>query len=190
MNKKYVDFLKEPMSDGRLKSISALLVVVASIFINAYFQITSYSALVRWFLNVSGEENVEQCLTDILRQDDTSVGLRIAFGLLMTVFVMLLLFLAAYWEEQDKNICHLFERASSAMFVPVLFIFAAALLMNVSLTAGLIFGVAAAIECMAVVVNSGKKAKCNSYIMIAVATAFFMMTVVLLTRNHFITMFA
>lgn len=49
------------------------------------------------------------------------------------------------------------------MFVPVLFILAAALLMNVSLTAGLIFGVAAAIECMAVVVNSGKKAKRNAY---------------------------
>lgn len=188
MNKKFTDFLKEPLSGGRLKLIPSLLVLIASIFVNAYFQVTSFSAQVQWFLKTSGEANVQQRLAEILSQSDTPVGIRIAFGLLMTAFVMVFLLLAAYWEEKDKNIGHLFERACSSMLVPVLLTLAAALLMNVSLVVGVIFGIAAAINCMAIIVSAGKKAKCNGYILIAIATAFFLITVVLLTRNHLVTM--
>lgn len=99
MNKKFTDFLKEPLSDGRLKLIPSLLVLIASIFINAYFQVTSFSALVQWFLKTSGEANVQQRLAEILSRSDTPVGIRIAFGLLMTAFVMVFLLLAAYWED-------------------------------------------------------------------------------------------
>lgn len=188
MNKKITDFLKEPLSDGRLKLIPSLLVLIASIFVNAYFQVTSFSALVQWFLKTSGEANMQQRLAEILSRSDTPIGIRIAFGLLMTAFVMVFLLLAAYWEEKDKNIGHLFERACSSMFVPVLLMLAAALLMNVSLVAGVIFGIAAAVNCMTVIVSAGKKAKCNGYILIGIATAFFLITVVLLTRNHIVTM--
>lgn len=188
MNKKFTDFLKEPLSDGRLKLIPSLLVLIASIFINAYFQVTSFSALVQWFLKTSGEANVQQRLAEILSRSDTPVGIRIAFGLLMTAFVMVFLLLAAYWEEKDKNIGHLFERACSSMSVPVLLMLTATLLMNVSLITGAFFGIAAAVNCMAVIVSAGKKANINEYLLIVTATAFFLITVVLLTRNHFITM--
>lgn len=157
MNKKFTDFLKEPLSCGRLKLFPSLLVFVVSIFVNAYFQVTSFSALVQWFLKTSGEANVQQRLTEILSQSDISVGIRIAFGLLMTAFVMVFLLLAAYWEEKDKNIGHLFERACSTMFVPVLLMLAAALLMNISLIAGILLGIAAAVNCMAVIVDAGKR---------------------------------
>lgn len=187
MNKKFTDFLKEPLSDGRLKLIPSLLVLIASIFVNAYFQVTSFSALVQWFLKTSGEANVQQRLAEILSRSDTPIGIRIAFGLLMTAFVIVFLLLAAYWEEKDKNIGHLFERACSSMLVPLLLTLVAAMLMNVSLIAGVLLGVAAAVNCMAVIVSAGKKAKRNGYILIAIATAFFLITVVLLTRNHFIT---
>lgn len=49
-------------------------------------------------------------------------------------------------------------------------------------------GIAAAINCMAVIVSAGKKANVNEYLLIATATAFFLVIVVLLTRNHLITM--
>lgn len=188
MNRKIADFLKEPLSGGRLKLFPSFLVFGCSIFVNAYFQMTSFSALVQWFLKTSREANAQQRLAEILGRSDTSIEIRIAFGLLMTAFVMVFLLLAAYWEEEDKNIGHLFERACSSMFVPVLLMLAAALLMNVSLIAGVIFGIAAAVGCVIVIVSSGKKANCNGYVLIATATAFLMITVVLLTRNHIVTM--
>lgn len=188
MNKKPTDFLKEPLCCGRLKLLPSLLVFVVSIFVNAYFQVTSFSALVQWFLETSGEANVQQRLAEILSQSDTPVGIRIAFGLLMTAFVMAFLLLAAYWEEKDKNIMHLFERACSMMLVPVLLMLAAALLMKVSLAAGIFLGIAAAVDCMAVIVNAGKKDKLNGYVLFAIATAFFLITAVMLTRNHLVTM--
>lgn len=188
MNKKPTDFLKEPLCCGRLKLLPSLLVFVFSIFVNAYFQVTSFSALVQWFLETSGEANVQQRLAEILSQSDTPVGIRIAFGLLMTAFVMAFLLLAAYWEEKDKNIMHLFERACSMMLVPVLLMLAAALLMKVSLAAGIFLGIAAAVNCMAVIVNAGKKDKLNGYVLFAIATAFFLITAVMLTRNHLVTM--
>lgn len=188
MSKKVTDFLKEPLSGGRLKLLPSLFILTASIFVSAYFQVTSFSALVQWLLKISGEANVQQRLAEILSRSEISIGVRIAFGLLMTAFVMVFLLLAAYWEEKDKNIGHLFERACSSMLVPVLLMLAAALLMNVSLIAGVLFGIAAAVNCMAVIVSAGKKAKYNGYILIAIATAFFLITVVLLTRNHLVTM--
>lgn len=148
MERKLTDFLKEPLSSSKLKLVPSLFVLTASIFVNAYFQVTSFSALVQWFLKTSGEANVQQRLAEILSQSDISVGVRIAFGLLMTAFVMVFLLLAAYLEEKDKNIGHLFERACSTMLMPVLLMLAAVLLMNVSLVVGVIFGIAAAVNCM------------------------------------------
>lgn len=188
MNRKITDFLKAPLSDGKLKLFPSLLVFCCSIFVNAYFQVTSFSALVRWFLKITGTENVPESLAEILARIDTPIGMRIAFGLLMTVFVMVFLLIAAYWEEGRKHFGHLFERACSTMLAPMLLLLIAALLMNVSFALGVLFGIAAAIGCVAVIVNSGKKANCNGYILITTATAFFMITVVLLTRNHIVTM--
>lgn len=188
MNKKFTDFLKEPLSSGRLKLIPSLLVLIASIFVNAYFQVTSFSALVRWFLKTSGEVNVQQRVTEIIGQSNISIGVRIAFGLLMTAFVMVFLLLAAYWEEKDRNISHLFEKACSSMLVPMLLMLAAALLMNISLVAGVILGSAAAVLCVSTLVSSGKKAELSGYVLMAVATVFLLLTAVMLTRNHFVTM--
>lgn len=188
MNKKFTDFLKEPLSSGRLKLIPSMLVLIASIFVNAYFQVTSFSALVQWFLKTSGEVNVQQRVTEIIGQSNISIGVRIAFGLLMTMFVMVFLLLAAYWEEKDRNIRHLFEKACSSMLVPVLLMLAAALLMNISLVAGVILGIAAAVLCVSTLVSSGKKAELSGYVLMAVATVFLLLTAVMLTRNHFVTM--
>ncbi|MGN0619714.1 MAG: hypothetical protein ACI4J7_11905, partial [Ruminiclostridium sp.] len=188
MNNKITVFLKEPLSRGRLKLIPSLFVLIASIFVNGYFQITSFSALVKWFLKISGEENVQQRLAEILSLSDTSVGVRMAFGLLMTAFVMAFLLFAAYLEEKDKKISHLFGRACATLLVPVLLVMAAALLMNVSLLPGVFLGIAAAANCIVVIVSAGRKAKYNGYILIAIATAFLLITVVLLTRNHLVTM--
>lgn len=188
MKRKHTNFLKEPLSGDRFNLISAVLVFVASIFVNAYFQVTSFSGIVLWFLKVSGQADAQQRLAEILSQSSTTVEIKIAFGLLMTVFVMVFLLLSAYMEGKEKNIKYLFERACSTMLVPVLLMLVAALLMNVSLAAGVVFGIAAAADCMAVIVSAGKKAKMNGYIIITIVTAFFLITVVLLTRNHLITM--
>lgn len=186
MNRKLIDFLKEPLYGGRLKLVPAFIIFVASVFVNAYFQTTFFSALVLWLLEVSGVTDVQQRLTEILSLSSTNIGVRIAFGLLMTVFVMLFLLLAAFWEEKEKNIEHLFERACSTMLVPVLLMLIAALMMNVSLVAGIFLGIAAAADCVTVIVSAGKKTKMNGYILIAIVTFFFLITVVLLTRNHFV----
>lgn len=168
--------------------IPALLVFVASIFVNAYFQVTSFSALVLWLLESFGATDAQQQLTEMLSRSTTTVGVKIAFGLFMTVFLMIFLLPAAYMEEKEKNTKHLFERACSTMLVPVLLMLVAALLMNVSLIAGGIFGIVAVADCVAVIISAGKKATLNGHIIIAIVTAFFLITAVLLTRNHIITM--
>ena len=139
MERKLTDFLKEPLSGGRLKLIPSLLIFIVSVFVNAYFQVTSFSALVSWILETSKTADAAQLLEDILARSDTAIGVRIAFGLLMTVFAMVFLLIAAYWEEKEKNTVHLFERACTTMLVPELLMFIAALLMNVSLVAGVVF---------------------------------------------------
>lgn len=176
------------MANGRLKLLPSLLVFVVSIFVNAYFQITSFFAFVQWFLKTSSESNVHQQLAEILSRSDIPVGIRIAFGLLMTVFVMFFLLLAAYWNEKDKNIMHLFEQACSTMLIPMFLMSIAALLMNFSIVIGIVFGISASVSCMTVIIVSGKKANLNEPVLITIATAFFLITVVLLTRNHFVTM--
>ena len=37
MERKLTDFLKEPLSGGRLKLIPSLLIFIVSVFVNAYF---------------------------------------------------------------------------------------------------------------------------------------------------------
>ena len=187
MERKLTDFLKEPLSGGRLKLIPSLLIFIVSVFVNAYFQVTSFSTLVSWILETSKTADAAQLLEDILARSDTAIGVRIAFGLLMTVFAMAFLLIAAYWEEK-KNAVHLFERACATMLVPELLMFVAALLMNVSLVAGVVLGIAAATSCVAIIMCCGKKSNINGYLLIALSSAFFMITVVMLTRNHLVTM--
>lgn len=103
---------------------------------------TSFSALVRWFLKISGTEKVSEQLAEILTRTDVPIGMRIAFGLLMSAFVMVFLLIAAHWEEGRKHFGHLFERACSTMLVPMLLLLIAALLMNVSFTLGVLLGIA------------------------------------------------
>lgn len=188
MERKLTAFLKLPLSDGRLKFTSALAVFFASVFVNAYFQVTSFSALAVWYLRAFGEKEFQQQLNQILIGSERTIGVRVAFGLLMTIFVMIFLLLAAYWQEKEKGIKRLFERACSALLVPVLLMLIAALLMNVSLAAGIFFSISAAADCMAVIISAGKRANVNEYLLITISTAFFMITVVLLTRNHFMTL--
>lgn len=187
MERKLTDFLKEPLSGGRLKLIPSLLIFIVSVFVNAYFQVTSFSTLVSWILETSKTADAAQLLEDILARSDTAIGVRIAFGLLMTVFAMAFLLIAAYWEEKE-NAVHLFERACATMLVPELLMFVAALLMNVSLVAGVVLGIAAATSCVAIIMCCGKKSNINGYLLIALSSAFFMITVVMLTRNHLVTM--
>ena len=181
MERKLTDFLKEPLSGGRLKLIPSLLIFIVSVFVNAYFQVTSFSTLVSWILETSKTADAAQLLEDILARSDTAIGVRIAFGLLMTVFAMAFLLIAAYWEEKEKNAVHLFERACATMLVPEL-------LMFVSLVAGVVLGIAAATSCVAIIMCCGKKSNINGYLLIALSSAFFMITVVMLTRNHLVTM--
>ena len=188
MERKLTDFLNEPLSGGRLKLIPSLLIFIVSVFVNAYFQVTSFSTLVSWILETSKTADAAQLLEDILARSDTAIGVRIAFGLLMTVFAMAFLLIAAYWEEKEKNAVHLFERACATMLVPELLMFVAALLMNVSLVAGVVLGIAAATSCVAIIMCCGKKSNINGYLLIALSSAFFMITVVMLTRNHLVTM--
>lgn len=105
MERKLTDFLKEPLSGGRLKLIPSLLIFIVSVFVNAYFQVTSFSTLVSWILETSKTADAAQLLEDILARSDTAIGVRIAFGLLMTVFAMAFLLIAAYWEEKEKKRC-------------------------------------------------------------------------------------
>ncbi len=188
MQRKVLDYLKNPLCNSKISLPTSIVVFVVSIFVNAYFQITSYSALAKWLIETSGSSDVETRLAELIRGAATPIGLQIAFGLLMTIFAIAFLFLAAYWEEKDKNILHLFQRACSTMIVPLSFMLVGSLLMNTTLFAGVLCGVLAAASCMTTIINSGKKANVNGYILIAVTTALFMIAVVMLTRNHLITM--
>ena len=75
------------------------------------------------------------------------------------------------------------------MLVPVLLMLTSALLMNLSFAVGIVFAIFAVADCAAVIVKAGQKAKLNGYFIIAMTAAFILITLVLCTRNHFITMF-
>lgn len=79
MKRKFTDYLKALLFDGRLNLLSSILVFCCSIFVNAYFQVTSFSALTQWFLKISGAENVPERLAEIFARTATPVGMRNAF---------------------------------------------------------------------------------------------------------------
>ncbi len=191
--KKLTDFLKEPLSDGRLHPIPSIAVLIGSIFVNAYFLRTSFSGIASWFLKISNgalKAEAQQKIAEAVSLSDGAMISKIAFGLLMTVFVMIFLLPAAYLdsEGQEKKPKFLLERACSTLLAPMLFLLVSALLMKLSFTAGIVFAILAVADCAAVIVKACRKAKLNGYFIIAMTAAFILITLVLCTRNHFITM--
>ena len=192
--KKLTDFLKDPLSDGRLRPIPSIAVLIGSVFVNAYFLWTSFSEIASWFLKISNgalTAEAQQKIAEAVSLSNGAMISKLAFGLLMAVFTMIFLLPAAYLdsEGQEKKPKFLLERACSTLLTPMLFLLVSALLMNLSFTAGIVFAILAVADCAAVIVKAGQKAKLNGYFIIAMTAAFILITLVLCTRNHFITMF-
>lgn len=192
--KKYIDFLKKPLSDGNMNLVSCITVFIGSIFVNAYFLRTSFSSIVDWFMSISKDAvtpEAQQSILDIVNTSNGAVASKIAFGLLMTVFIMIFLLPSAYLESgrKEKNFVKLYKRACSTMFVPVIFMLLSALLMNISFVCGLILAITAAAVCVSIIVKAGRKSNVNDYLIIITVALFFLITVALCTRNHFVTMF-
>lgn len=192
--KKLTDFLKEPLSDGRLKPIPSIAVLIGSVFVNAFFLRISFSGIASWFLKISdGAMTIEaqQKIAEAVSLSNGAFVSKLAFGLLLTAFAMIFLLIAAYLDSkgQEKKLKFLLERACSTLLMPMLFLLASALLMNLSFTAGIVFAILAVSDGAAVIVKAGRNAKLNGYIIIATTAAFILITLVLCTRNHFITMF-
>jgi hypothetical protein len=192
--KNLVCFLKDPLSEGRLRPVLSTAFFIASIFVNAYFLMTSFSGLASWFMKTSGNAltmEAQQGISDIVNLTGNAFTSKLGFGLLMTVFAMLFLLAAAYLgsEKQERETWYLFERACSTLLVPMLFMLASALLMNISFIAGVVFATLAVSACAAVIVEAGRKANLNGYLTVVLVTGFILITAVLCTNNHFVTMF-
>lgn len=192
--KNLLSFLKDPLSEGRLSPFSSFVVIIASVFVNAYFLMTSFSGLVSWFVGISGGAltlEAQQGISNVVNLSESAFASKLGFGLLMTVFVMLFLLAAAYIgsEKQERKLERLLERACSTLLVPMLFMLVSALLMNASFVAGVVFATLAVSACVAVIVEAGRKANLNGYLIVALVAGFILITAVLCTNNHFVTMF-
>ena len=191
--KELTDFLIDPLSDGRLKPVPSIAVLIGSVFVNAYFLRTSFSGIASWLLKISNgalTAEAQQKISATVSLSDGTMISKLAFGLLMTVFIMIFLLPAAYLdsEGQEKKPKFLLERACSTLLMPMLFLLVSALLMKLSFTAGIVFAILAVADCAAIIVKACRKAKLNGYFIISMTAAFILITLVLCTRNHFITM--
>lgn len=187
--------IKDPLTEGKLNLIASLAVFISSIFIHAYFINVSLAGLSRWFLNLTEDALTVAAQNSIISMTNVTSDAfisKIPFGLLMTAFVMVFLMLAAFLESDlyGKTIRDVFERACKIMLVPLVFLFVSALLMNVSFLAGIVLAMMAVSISGATLLKAGIHAKVNGYIITLIVTAFLLITVVMLTRNHFVTMFA
>lgn len=182
------EILKNPCTQAHLPLLPSLLIILGSIPVNAYVQITSFSAMTAWLLKMFGDADAEVHLTRILAMNSASPALRMAYGLLMTVFVMLFIVPAACWLEEKPTLTKVIERAAAMMLVPVILVLLAALIFKVSFTAGAITALLAAVCAMALIAEAGRRKKKNLWLIILMMTLFLLLTAMMLLRNHLVTL--
>jgi hypothetical protein len=182
------EILKNPYSEAHLPLLPSILVILCSIAVNAYVQITSFPSMTFWLLRIFGDAEAEAHLTQILALNSASPAVRAAYGLLMTVFVMIFILPAACWYEEKPTLKKVIERAAAMILVPVLLILIAALTFKVSFTAGVVIALLAAVYEMAMIAEAGRRRKKNGYLIILMMTLFLLITTMMLLRNHLVTL--
>lgn len=178
------EIMKNPLAQEKMGPVAAICVLLGSIFVNAYFLKTSFSAMVAWVSQLIGSA--------VPNGDPVTYVSRLPYGLLMTVFVLIFLIPALWMETRGEkhHFADIMERTAYALMVPVVLLLVSALLMNVSLIAGAVFGLFAAVCVAGVMVSAGQTGGLNGWAICAWTTAFFLITVAMCARNHMVTMFS
>lgn len=182
------EILRTPYAQVRLKLLPSIAVLLASVAVNAYVQITSFSAETIWLLETFEDPEAKAHLVRILALNTASPALRAAYGLLMTVFVLIFMLPAAAWYEEKPSPLTVMERAASMLLVPVILTLIAALTFQFSFSAGAVIAMLAVVYCMAMIAEAGRRRKKNGYLVIAMMTLFLLITALMLFRNHLVTM--
>ncbi|MGI6052424.1 MAG: hypothetical protein ACOYA9_08065 [Bilifractor sp.] len=180
--------LKNPYSEAHLPLLPSILVILCSIAVNAYVQITSFSSMTLWLLRIFCDTEAGAHLTQILALNSASPAVRAAYGLLMTAFVMIFILPAACWYEEKPTPAKVIERAAAMILIPVILTLTAALTFKVSFIAGVIIALLACVYCMALIAEAGRKGKKNGYLIIIMMTLFLLITAMMLLRNHLVTL--
>lgn len=180
--------LKNPCTDERLSLPAAIVVLLCAIAVNTFVQITSFSAEVLWILETFGDPEAQAHLAQILALNTASPALRLAYGLLMTVFVSIFILPAAAWYEEKKTPSAVLERAETMLFVPVIITLIATLTFKASFIAGAVIAMFAVVYCMAEIQEAGRRRGKSGYLLIVLETLFLLITALMLFRNHLTTM--
>ena len=178
------EILKNPCSEAHLPLLPSVLVILCSIPVNAWVQVTSFSSMTAWLLRIFGDTEAEAHLTQILALNNASPAVRAAYGLLMTVFVMIFILPAACRYEEKPTLKKVIERAAAMILVPVILVFIAALTFRVSFTAGVSIALLAAVYDTAMIAEAGRRRGGNGYLIVLMMTLFLLITVMMLLRNH------
>lgn len=189
---KIKDELKDPLCSGFFNGAAALLVFLASIPVNAWFQRQSYIGLSGWILQTSGSGLTQEAadkITGIQNGITVSFVSRLPFGLLMTAFVMFFL-IPAVGSGSQGSWKDTWRRSCTILTVPILLLAISSLCMTVSFTAGVVFAVGALSACVASIIIEARKGKWNGWLVITWVTGFLLITAVMLTNNHVVTMFS
>lgn len=183
-------YFKDPLSSEPLGLVSSIGVLVASVFVNAYFLKTSFAAMVSWMLDVARGSLVGQAVQRMSAAGVTYAS-RIPFGLLMTVFVLIFLVPAACLARRGQHLrgSEIVGAVGGAMTVPVVLLLVSGLLMNASFVAGVVLAVFAAACVFATIVTFLRAGNVNGWAICAWGTLFLLITVVMCARNHMVTMF-
>ncbi|MGI6229939.1 MAG: hypothetical protein ACOYJL_03385 [Tractidigestivibacter sp.] len=187
--------LKDPLSNERFGKVGAAITIVLSAVADALFQATSFQALSKWVLQtVLGYSAVdaEAKVAEVVCKQSTPLWMQFLYGLLMTAFAMVFLLVAAKLRGRKLSVegrnAGSFGLACSWLVVPALLMLVAAIVIQASLAAGTILSVAAALCCVFHILESCKVANVNGYVALALATVCFLLTAILLVRNHVVTL--
>lgn len=182
------NLFKNPFHDARLSLLPSILVLLCSVAVNTFVQITSFSAETSWLLQTFRDPEAQAHLAQILALNTTSPALKAAYGLLMTAFVLIFILPAARWYEEKLTVSVVLERAATMLFVPVILTFIATLIFNASFIAGVIIAMFAVVYCMAEIQEAGRRRGKNGHLLIVLEALFLLITALMLLRNHLLTL--
>lgn len=185
------DILQNPLGGRRLGSGASVAAILVSVPVNAWFQKASFVGLVGWLERTAAgslTESTAERLAEAQAGMAFSLASRLPYGLLMTAFVLAFL-LPACKVGHGRTWREGFECACGALPVPVALLAVASPCMETSLAVGMAFAVAALAACVATIVLETRGGGWNGWLTVAWVTGFVLITAVMLTRNHVVTMF-
>lgn len=185
--KPFAALLKEPFRQIHLEPVPSVIVIAASVFVNAWFL---YSMVVRFFVYIASKVyagmgqrvvNLYGQVTAQLTNAGLSFGSEIGYGALLTAVVFAFLFLCNLNEKKDFKV--MAGRAAGMMFMPVLFVTAAALCMHFSFAIGVVLGCAALVICVLEMDDVMRRTGKIGYVRIAVAAVFLLVIALLILKS-------